>query len=245
MIRNDCIADIEATIKNLADTKGYSEFDIIDCMAHVIQKRADVKQSTLFSTTKRRVTKKVDIPDKAIELANLFSKLCTARKKPIKPINVAAGARELIKMYEVLQDWSKIEWAIRYSQDINNCADQYMPVIYSFAALREKYEKLVNHKNRKDNEKKNEAFNKSQQSYVKPIRKVVYWNGSQFCTYDETTSTCPFKPNVDLSDFKVMDEISKKYYFGLMSKEEADEERRKVKETIRSIKRQLAEESID
>jgi len=241
MIRNDLIADIETVIVSLEATKGYSEFDIVDCMAHVIQKRIKIKQQDLFGNTKKRVIPKIDIPDKAIELANLFATLFTQNRKPTKPINIAAGARLLMRLNESVGSWDQIEWAIRYSQDKDNIKDKYMPVVWSMESLLKKYEQLVAHKKRRENDAKNMAFNKSLSDYQKPVRTVMYWDYKSFkyLPYSESHSKCPFEPNCDLEQFNLMTKEQRRAFFGVKTKEEMEEDLKKSKEILKKIKDNL------
>jgi hypothetical protein len=241
MIRNDLIADIETVIVSLETTKGYSEFDIIDCMAHVIQQRSKVKQKDLFSSTKRRIIKIADIPDEAIRLSNLFAELFCKNRKPVKPINIATGAKQLIKLFELTSDWEQVEWAIRYSQDKENIKDKFMPVIWSMDSLLEKYPQLIAHKNRKENTEKNEAFNKNSTSYQKPVRIVVYWNQNifKYQSYSESRTKCPYEPNCDVEQFNAMSKEARRKYFNVKTKEEMEEDIKKSKETIKKLKEDL------
>ncbi|MFA5014320.1 MAG: hypothetical protein WC549_02090 [Actinomycetota bacterium] len=238
-MRNDCLVDLEVVIKTLITTKGYTESEIFDCMFHILQTQSKVKQSELFDSIKRKPKKEAEVDPKAKQLAKLFIELLTKRKKPTKPIHVNFGSAELMKLYEIVKDWEKIEWAIRYSQDEQNCSDKYMPVVLGFKSLREKYYKLEAHQERNKNKAMNEAFNKNQNSYVKPIRTVVYYLNDKFCTYDETTSACPIKPNIDIDQFRLMSAEQKKKYFNILTKEEKEKAAEKTKAILAGLKQSL------
>jgi hypothetical protein len=241
MIRNDLIADIETVIVSLETTKGYSEFDIIDCMAHIIQQRSKVNQKDLFAGTKKRKTKIIDIPDQAVKLSELFAKLFGENRKPTKPINIAAGARLLMKLFDLTGSWEQVEWAVRYSQDKENIKDKFMPVIWSMDSLLEKYPQLIAHKNRKENKEKNEAFNKNSTNYNKPVRVVVYWDQTsfKFQSYSESRTKCPYEPNCDIEQFNSMTKEARRKYFNVKTKEEMEEDWKKSKEIIKKLKEEL------
>jgi len=242
MIRNDLIADIETVIVSLETTKGYTEFDIIDCMAHVIQERSKVNQKDLFAGTKRRKTKVIDIPDQAIKLSELFAKLFTENRKPTKPINIASGARLLMKLLDLTGNWEQVEWAIRYSQDKENIKDKFMPVIWSMDSLLEKYPQLIAHKNRKENTEKNDAFNKNSSNYSKPSRTVVWCDLKEKKFYqfiEQNNHVCIHIPNVELSIFNSWNKEQIRKFFRILTDEEREEEEKNIKETMKKLKEEL------
>ena len=247
MLRTDCITDIETMIQTLSNTKGYTELDIIDCMAHIVQSKCKVRQTDIFKENKIRHPKKIiEVPDEAQRLAKLFEELLTLRRKPAKPVDLSRGARILSEMNKNLS-WVEIEWAIKYSQDPENCTDRYMPVIQSIPALVEKYDKLVNHKKRNDNFKMNRAFDdslKEHEKYAnesKKSRMVVYYSeySNKFITYNETHTKCPFTPNIELDEFKNMTTNQKIEYFNIMTDQEKEAQKIRTKKAIEELKEKL------
>lgn len=238
MLRNDCIVDLEAIIETLIKTKGYTDIDVLDCMAHIIKNKSKGKQSDLFPKLKKP-KKILEIDPEAERLSQLFIDLCCQRIKPPKPMRLSFGAKELMCLYDLVKDWKQIEWAIRYSQDVNNCKDKYMPVVRSFQSLREKYQNLLAHKERNENIKKNQAFNSNQSSYTKPTRVVVYYSNGRFFTYNEIRTACPFKPNVELDVFKKMSAERKKEYFEILTEEEKIQQAENIKKIMEEMKKNL------